>query len=125
MPENLAKLAKENAGESNGESNEINLLNSLVGSTSNLLEQKFTSSQRSMAFKEMGIRHNSMQNHLLKNQYNRNLSPSKLNISNLKPINEQQNQLSNGEDADVNFIDTTRERKELNSEFDRVCFFFN
>ena len=76
-----------------------------------------------MAFKEMGIRHNSMQNQLLENQYNRNLSPSKLNISNLKPINEQQN--CNGDDANMNFIDMTNERKELNSEFDRVSFFIN
>ena len=77
-----------------------------------------------MAFKEMGIRHNSMQNQLLENQYNRNLSPSKLNISNLKPINEQQN-LGNGDDANMNFIDMTNERKELNSEFDRVSFFIS
>jgi hypothetical protein len=89
-----------------------------VGSTSNLLEQKFTTSQRSMAFKEMGIRHNSMQNHLLEAQYNRSLSPSKLNISNLKPISEQQpNQpTSHPHDDDLN----SSRNSLMNAEFDQA-----
>ncbi len=91
-------------------------MNSLVGSTSNLLEQKFTSSQRSMAFKEMGIRHNSLQNQLLERQYSRNLSPSKMNLSNLKPINEQQPH--QGQDGN-SFIDGTS-NKELNVDFEQA-----
>lgn len=94
----------------------MNAVNNLVGSTSNLLEQKFTSSQRSMAFKEMGIRHNSLQNQLLERQYSRNLSPSKMSLSNLKPINEQQT--NQGQD-DLSLVDATS-NKSLNVDFDQA-----
>jgi len=87
-----------------------------VGSTSNLLEQKFTTSQRSMAFKEMGIRHNSMQNHLLEAQYNRSLSPSKLNISNLKPISEQQANQPTSQHDELN----SSRNSLMNAEFDQA-----
>ena len=90
-----------------------------MGSTSNLLELKFSNSQRSVAFKEMGLKHNSMQNHLMESQFSRNMSPSKLNISNLKPINEQ-NQSVHHDGDDISLIDTTKDRKELNAEFDQV-----
>ncbi len=60
-----------------------------------------------------------MQNHLMESQFNRNMSPSKLNISNLKPINEQ-NQSAHHEGDDISLIDTTKDRKELNVEFDQV-----
>ena len=66
-----------------------------------------------MAFKELGIRHNSMQNHLLESsQYNRNLSPSKLNInSNLKSINESNRSITDNMESSNN---------NLNSEFDQA-----
>ncbi len=69
-----------------------------------------------MAFKEMGIRHNSLQNQLLERQYSRNLSPSKMNLSNLKPINEQQPH--QGQDGN-SFIGGTS-NKELNVDFEQA-----
>ncbi len=69
-----------------------------------------------MAFKEIGIRHNSMQNHLLEAQYNRKLSPSKINLSNLKPINEQQASLQGSQQEDFN----SSKGNLMNTEFDQA-----
>lgn len=56
----------------------------------------------------------SSQTHPLENS--RNLSSSKMNISNLKSINEQ----GRTDEDNLALIDITKDRKELNIEFDQV-----
>jgi hypothetical protein len=58
----------------------------------------------------------SSQTHPLENS--RNLSSSKMNISNLKSINEQ----GRTDEDNLALIDITKDRKELNIEFDQVFY---
>ena len=90
------------------------LLNNLVGGTSNLLDFKL-GSQRNLnllASKQNSI---SSQSHPLDNASNtmRNLRPSKMNS-----INEQSNPNMSLDNDNFALIDITKDRKELNIEFD-------
>jgi hypothetical protein len=98
------------------------LLNNLVGGTSNLLDFKL-GSQRNLnllASKQNSI---SSQSHPLDNASNtmRNLRPSKMNS-----INEQSNPNMSLDNDNFALIDITKDRKELNIEFDQVnkLFYF-
>ena len=99
-----------------GVSNNGSLLNSLVGGTSNLLDFKL-GSQRNLAAMASKSNSISSQSHPLEST--RNLSSSKMNISNLKSINEQAMSGPN-EEENLHLIDITKDRKELNIEFDQV-----
>ncbi len=82
-------------------------LNNLVGGTSNLLELKFGSGAKSGKKMSTGSLY----------QQSEQLSPSKLNLSNLKTIEEQN---ASFEQDDLQLIDITKDRKELEAEFDQV-----
>lgn len=91
-------------------------MNNLVGGTSNLLDLKIGASQRNLA------KQNS-----ITSQTTNNLSSSKLNLSNLKALTEPQlQQIPKASLDEENFalVDITKDRKELNIEFDQVNQFF-
>ena len=99
-------------------------LNNLVGgATTNLLDYKFGS--KIQPFTPPVKAHHNL-NYFYQQQQSEQLSSSKLNLSNLKTINEVNNNNNNCnisiEHDDLQLIDMTQDRKELESEFEQVRF---
>lgn len=88
-------------------------MNNLVGGTSNLLDFKLGSSQRNLA----------KQNSTTSQTTNpdRNISSSKLNLKALAE-SQQLSQRATVDEDNFALIDITKDRKELNIEFDQVSY---
>lgn len=114
MPANIIALSTNRSDSiDQKEENKNESLNNLVGGTANLLDFKFGSRQQIST----PVRASSS-NYF--SQQSEQLSPSKLNLSNLKPIDELNQTLNNEQLEDLQLIDITKDRKELEIEFEQA-----
>ena len=130
IPNNLSEMfmkenSKENMmnglGNDSNSSNEVNMLNNLVGGTSNLLDMKLASSHQHRGVNASPKPLHPFERIQYESQLNRPITPSKITTSNLQPIEEMNRKPI---EDDLALIDTTKDRKELEIEFDQVKLIF-
>lgn len=106
-------LAKElSLNEDSNTSSKNESLNNLVGGTANLLDFKFGNSRSAL---------NNLQHRSMESSFEIVSNQPRINLSQLKSLNPQNDQ---NDFDEIQILDITKDRKELDVEFDQVFTFF-